>query len=144
MADDNEIKRLLRNLTENQSKQSEDIVEIKVSVARQEEVLSGHTAHDELLDGMIKEELNQYNSLLREHIAGVMELKTQNALIRQEISQRDQLIQSALVIHNERIELAEKPIKWFQTTFFIMKWLAAAIAVVSGLVTLFYWLKGKM
>lgn len=131
----------LKKIIEQLEKQTDELIEIKISVARHEEILSSHVKHDEILDATIKSELKEYNQLLKEHIAGVMELRTQNALIRQEIEQRDQLLEATLKETNIRLEVAERPIKWFQGTYLIMKWLGALGTAIGLGYALIQWLK---
>lgn len=73
--------------------------------------------------------LQEYNMQLAIHIAGVQELKKANELLQVKIEQEKEEI-------NKRLDIAELPIKWAQTTGKIAKWIvgvSAGIAAAGGI-----------
>ena len=126
--------RSLETLHDKQDQQTEKLTELQVCVAKQEASIESFSSQSDRmwreLNSMNKN-LANYNAELKVHIAGVMELKEQNRLMREEIKQRDTLI-------SNRLEVAEKPIKWAATTFFYLKW-AATIITSSTVVGALVW-----
>lgn len=127
MSDDTKV--LLELLHKKQDSQTEKLEDLAISVARQEVQTDNYTKQSDRMAEELREmnkHLSVYNSELRVHIAGVLELKEQNNLIRQQIAQRDVEIR-------EKLEIAERPIIWFETTYKWAKWVGA-FATAAGLV----------
>lgn len=127
------LKQSLDRLHEKQDEQTTKISALEVTVAKQEVNMDAYMRQsDRMATELQKLNLNmaEYNAELKVHIAGVIELKEMNKLLREDIRQRDQLI-------NSRLEVAEKPINWAITTWHFLKSAApivAAIAAVAGIV----------
>jgi hypothetical protein len=124
---EDEVKRSLRELHEKQDRQTDKLSEFEISIIKQE--LASETyikQSDRMAEELRKmnDNLAVYNAELKVHIAGVLELKEQNRLMKEEIKQRDVMI-------NERLDIAEKPIKWATTTATYLKWSAGIITALT-------------
>lgn len=138
MSDD--VKSMLELLHKKQDSQTEKLNDLSISVAKQE-VLSDNYAKqsDKMAEELRKmnEHMAVYNAELKVHIAGVLELKEQNNLMRTDIQKRDEIL-------NARLEVAERPIKWFETTYKWMKWLGAVGTAGTLMFAVVKWLAAHL
>jgi hypothetical protein len=130
------VGRSLDLLHEKQDSQTLALTEVKEELATQKAILSIYTKQQDQINFAlteVNERLSEYNHQLKVHIQGVQELKTQNQLIREENALREKE-------WSQRLDIAEKPIKWIQTTGVFIKWIgaiSAAILSVAALVKFF-------
>ncbi len=128
-----DLKKSLDMLHEKQDSQTEKLNSLTIAVHKQETALEAYIRQsDRMAEELQKmnENMAVYNAELKIHIAGVVELKEQNRLMREENRQRDHLMSA-------RIEIAELPIKWIQTTGKIAVWvggIATALTAVGAMV----------
>lgn len=131
--DINQLNKSLASLHEKQDIQTESLNEMKSDLVTQKILLGVYTKQQDKIadqitavDKKLDEKLSEYNYQLKIHIQGVQELKTQNQLIRTEIEQRDKE-------WSTRLEVAEKPIKWLETTGNMLKWIGGISAALASL-----------
>ena len=123
------LKESLDRLHEKQDIQTEKLTSLEVSLSRQEtalQIYAKHTNATSIELNKVNENMAVYNSELTTHIAGVMELKEQNKLIREEIKQRD-------IQLSDRLKVIEKPVQWTLLTGKFLAWFAS-IATILGFV----------
>jgi chromosome segregation ATPase len=123
-----DVRHSLARLHDKQDEQTAKLTSLEVTVAKQDASIESYVRQTDKMSqelSRLNDNMSVYNTQLQLHIAGVLELKEQNRLMREEIKQRDVLI-------NSRLEIAEKPIEWATFTFKVIKWSAA---VIGGLAT---------
>jgi ABC-type multidrug transport system fused ATPase/permease subunit len=143
MSDDVKDLLSLAALHVKQDEQTHKLNSLEIAVAKMEIILSVSTKQSDAATENTQTELrrmndnmSEYNLELREHIAGVNELKEQNRLIREEIKLKDSEI-------NQRLKTAERPIEWIATTFVYLKWLGSAAAGAGLVWGVIQWLLKK-
>jgi uncharacterized coiled-coil protein SlyX len=127
-----ELKKSLDRLHEKQDQQTEKISALEVTVAKQEVNMDSYMRQSDRMAAelaKLNENMAVYNAELKTHIAGVLELKEMNRLTKEEIKQRD-------IIINERLIIAEKPITWLIATWNFLKGAAPIIAAIAAIVTI--------
>ncbi len=101
------IIQLLEKIDEKQDQQSEQLTEIRIQAAEQKSALEAHAKQDEVMYGHLREidsRLEEYNSQLATHIAGVQELRKMNTILKQDLDDRTDYI-------GKRIDKLEEPRK---------------------------------
>lgn len=127
------LRKSLDRLHEKQDAQTEKISALEVTSARQEATLDSYTRQSDRMASelsKLNENMAVYNAELKVHIAGVIELKEMNRLMRIENDQRQALMEA-------RMKQAEKPIGWFTAAKNGLKWAApifGAVAAIAGLI----------
>jgi len=137
MSDD--VKRSLSDLHEKQDQQTDKLVSLEVAMGKNEAALAQYIRQSDRMAGELKEmnkHLSEYNSELKVHIAGVIELKEQNRLMREANEQREK-------ITNARFETLETPHRWAKFTGKLFAWIGAAATAVTAIVGLAMWLAGR-
>lgn len=128
--DNDSIYNSLALLHDKQDEQTENIHQVKTELATQKVILDIYTKQQEQIANQltsVNERLTEYNHQLKVHIQGVQELKAQNQLIREEISIKEKE-------WSTRIDMAEKPIKWIESTVKVSKWIGAIAAAIASIV----------
>jgi hypothetical protein len=126
------VKEQLSRLHHKQDAQTDKLGAIEVSVAKQQVMLEAHNVQfDRVVSEMaaMNKNVAEYNKELAVHIAGVMELKEQNRLMRTEIAQRDEIM-------GKRLDIAEKPIIWFKSTAKYLLWIGGAASGILAVIKL--------
>lgn len=137
------VKKSLEQLHSKQDEQTEKLIGVELTITKQQLAMDSYMKQSDRMASELQkmnENMVTYNSELKVHIAGVIELKEQNRLMREEIKQRDSMI-------NSRLEIAEKPIQWAQTTGKIFKWVgivATSITAIAGVIALIVKLAGGL
>lgn len=130
------LRKSLERLHDKQDTQTEKISALEVSSAKQEAALATYMKQSDRMAGelsKLNENMAVYNAELKVHIAGVIELKEMNRLMRIENTQRETLMDA-------RMTQAEKPIGWFRAASNGLKWaapiLAAVVSIILGVLKL--------
>lgn len=133
-----DVRKSLSDLHEKQDAQTEQINAVRIALGKQEVALDSYVKQSDRFAAELQEmnkNMSIYNAELKVHIAGVVELKEQNRLMREEIRQRDFMI-------DNRLKIAEKPIEWARATGKVLAWvggIATAVTAIGGCVA---WLLG--
>lgn len=134
-----DLKDSLSALHDKQDLQTEKLGSLELALSKQQFALETYVKHSDKMTSELEkmnDNLTTYNAELKVHIAGVIELKEQNRLMREEIRQRDEAMDLRLKerdeLINSRLSFAEKPILWFKSTGDFLKW---AAPVGAGIVT---------
>ncbi len=133
-----DLKKSLDRLHEKQDGQSADISALKVAVGKQEAQMDAYVKQSDRMAtelGRINENLAVYNAELKVHVAGVMELREQNRLMREENNQRAEQLRLEQSKRDaeitSRLDIAEKPIIWLRTTWRVLKAVGPIVAAVA-------------
>lgn len=134
------LKKSLERLHIKQDHQTEKISALEITVAKQEVSMDSYMRQSDRMASELQklnENMAVYNAELKVHIAGVVELKEMNRLMREE-----NRLQAALL--DERLKVAELPIGWLRTAGKILKWAAPIAAAGAGVAGLILKLMGKL
>lgn len=131
-----DLNKSLERLHDKQDAQTEKLTSLEISISKQQFALEAYMKQSDRMAeelGKMNDNMSIYNAELKVHIAGVIELKEQNRLMREDIKLRSADVESRLIV-------VEKPIGWFKAAGNGLKWaapiLAAVVTAVLGILKL--------